>query len=101
MSEVVKNKTTQQGKEFWDHAESIASQVRTTPKRTNIVKQEEVVAALWDFAANIQLRPNEGAAKATIASGQENAGTAVGLGHVGAAMKRILDAFGYTVIEIQ
>jgi hypothetical protein len=67
--------------------------------RTNLDKQEEVVTALWDFAANIQLRPDAGGTKATIASGQPNAGTVVGLNHVRTAMKKILDTFGHTIVE--
>jgi hypothetical protein len=63
-------------------------------KRTNIQKQEELVSALWEFAADLQLRPNQGCV-ATIATGQEDAGTKCSLEHVGSAKKKIMAIFGY------
>lgn len=71
------------------------------PGRHNVDRQEEVVSALWDFAANLQLRPDRGGIVATIASGQPDAGVKCGLDHVGAALARIMRAFNYGVEPIQ
>jgi hypothetical protein len=68
-------------------------------KRCNLEKQEEVVAALWRFAADLQLRPNKGCV-ATTASGP-NTGTKASLDHVGSALRSIMETFGYGVLEIQ
>jgi hypothetical protein len=70
------------------------------PRRHNIERQEEVVAALWEFAANIQLRPDQGGTVATIASGQPNAGTKCGLDHVGKSLAKIMRAFNYGVLRV-
>ena len=67
-------------------------------KRINIFKQEEVVSALWKFAADLQLRPNEGCV-AAIAEGQEDAGTRASLTHVGSAVSKIMATFGYAVVK--
>lgn len=71
------------------------------PGRHNIERQEEVVSALWQFAANLQLRPDKGGSVARIAEGQPDAGTACGLDHVGAALAKIMRAFNYGVLPIQ
>lgn len=71
------------------------------PRRHNVERQEEVVSALWKFAANLQLRPEQGGVKCTVASGQEDAGTACGLDHVGMALKAIMRTFNYGVTPIQ
>lgn len=71
------------------------------PRRHNVERQEEVVAALWEFAANLQLRTDKGGIVATIASGQPDAGTQCGLDHVGKALTKIMSAFNYGVVPIQ
>lgn len=67
-------------------------------QRRDIHKQQEVVEALWQFAANLQLRPTEGTV-ATVAGGQPDAGTKCSLTHVGTAMSKIMSAFGYAITE--
>lgn len=67
-----------------------------TRRRTNIDKQERVVSALWEFARDIQKRPDEGC----VATASKD-GTKLSLDHVGKAMREILDAFGYDVLEVQ
>lgn len=71
--------------------------VASCPQRHNIERQQEVVSALWDFAANLQLRPDVGCVS-TVATGQPNAGTKVSLEHVGAALNRIMRTFNYGVL---
>jgi len=70
------------------------------PRRHNIDRQEEVVAALWEFAANLQLRPEKGGAVCRIADGQADAGTACGLDYVHAAVVKIMAAFNYGVLRV-
>jgi hypothetical protein len=70
------------------------------PRRHNMERQDEVVAALWEFAANLQLRPDQGGTVARIASEQPDAGTACGLDHVGKALAKIMRAFNYGVVPI-
>ena len=68
------------------------------PRRHNVERQQEVVSALWAFATNLQLHPEEGGCIATIASGQPDAGTKCGLDHVGAAVAQIMQIFNYGVV---
>lgn len=66
-------------------------------KLININKQERVVTALWNFAADMQQRPKEG----TVATTLSKPKVKVSLKHVGTALDDIMDAFGYGVAEIQ
>ena len=62
--------------------------------KTNYEAQERVVSALWEFAAKQHaIDP----AKPITTSGS---GVPMDLAAVRAAMEEILDAFGYTVMEI-
>lgn len=61
--------------------------------------QDKVVSALWEFAENLQLRPDQGVV-ATIADGHPDSGTRCSLEHINKALKIIMDAFGYAVIDI-
>lgn len=74
-----------------------ARAIRVKPKY-NQRAQDEVVSALWDFAANLQLRPAKGIL-ATTADGP-NKGTKVSLAHVGQAMQTIMNSFGYSVAQV-
>lgn len=70
------------------------------PRRHNIERQEEVVAALWKFAANLQLRPESGGAIITMAEGQPDAGTKCGTDHVRKALAAIMQAFNYGMLPV-
>jgi len=66
--------------------------------KQNIEKQEKVVAALWDFAVDLQHRPDEGC-QATIRSGKSDQ-TTCSTKHVETALRKIMDAFGYAVSTV-
>jgi hypothetical protein len=68
-------------------------------QRRNIYKQQDVVKALWKFAADLQFRPTHGCV-VTTASG-EDIGTKVSLDHVNKALTAIMHAFGYEITEEQ
>lgn len=60
---------------------------------TDVEKQEEVVAALWEFARNQRDRkPN---------AGENHKDYYVNLSAVGDALKRIMATFGFEVVSIQ
>ena len=69
------------------------------PRRHNIECQEAVVEALWNFAANIQLRPKKGC-MATPCKGERHAGVKLSLDHVGEALSEIMKTFNYGVLPI-
>lgn len=58
---------------------------------TNVEKQEEVVAALWEFAEAQSLRPHD-ATKTNSVS--------VNLASVGETAERIMNLFGYEMVRI-
>lgn len=62
----------------------------------NVHKQEAVVAALWDFASDLQHRPKEGQVITA-----ESDGTKVSSKHIGRAIGEIMSIFGYDIVEIQ
>lgn len=62
--------------------------------KTNIEAQEEVVAALWQFARENRLFGEHEATDATT-------GMSINLDAVGKARERILAAFGYESVSIQ
>lgn len=64
-------------------------------KRRNLQKQEKLVSALWEFADDLQKRPNEG--QIITASN----GTRVSSKHINKAIADIMETFGYAVTEIQ
>lgn len=68
----------------------------TRRKRCNIDKQEAVVTALWNFADDLQHRPNEGCVATT-----QPGGTKASLKHIGSALEKIMETFGYGVLEVQ
>ena len=61
-------------------------------QRTNVERQEEIVSVLWDFAHDLQTLPLE--------STSSN-GTKVNIDAVGKALEKIMQTFGYGVVEIQ
>ncbi len=63
---------------------------------TDILKQEEVVSALWQFAENLQTKPHD--AKR---SEEGKHSTSVHLPSVGIALERIMNLFGYEIVSIQ
>lgn len=60
--------------------------------RINVEKQEEVVAALWEFAEAQSLRPHN-ATKTNSVS--------VNLESVGETLEQIMKVFGYEVVSIE
>jgi hypothetical protein len=64
--------------------------------RYDLGKQEGVVSALWDFADDIQHRPEQGRV-ITLA----RTGTKVSEEHIGRVLKRILEIFNLEVQEVQ
>jgi len=74
---------------------------KTRRKRSNIDGQEEMVAALWDFAAAVETAVKDGTATwlkdASGAYRADNEETRP----IGVAMQRIADGFGYRLLEIQ
>lgn len=77
--------------------ERVSGPVTQRRRRTNIDKQERVVSALWELARDMQHRPNEGGP--VITSGED--GTKLNDGHARKALREIMDAFGYDVLEVQ
>lgn len=67
--------------------------------KRNIERQEAVVSALWEFAADLQLRPRVGCVS-RLASGPDK-GAEASLDHIGTALRKIMSAFGYQVLEVQ
>lgn len=66
--------------------------------KTNIKKQEIVVGILWEFARDIQLKPNEGTV--ATACGSDLHGTKCSLTHIANALRKTLETFGYTARDI-
>jgi hypothetical protein len=65
-------------------------------RRTNLIKQECVVAAIWEFARAEQHKPDDGCVATTLEDG-----TRASLKHVGDALAAIMETFGYDVLEVQ
>jgi hypothetical protein len=70
--------------------------VKRRKRSRNIKKQEAVVSALWNFAADITKRGLEGTQCANV-----RLGVSVSLKHIGTALGSIMDIFGYDVAEVQ
>lgn len=62
--------------------------------RRDFNKQEQVVAALWDFARHMQKDRNIG----DVAT--DSSGTRLSLTHVGSALRGILSIFGLEVTPV-
>lgn len=62
--------------------------------RTSVEKQENVVAILWQFARNIEKEPEKGC----VATAED--GTRLSTDHVGDALRKIMDNFGYATVSI-
>ena len=75
------------------------SEVKKRRTKTSVWRQEQVVSALWNFAADMQFRPEEGTI-CTISSGRDK-GTKASLKHIRRAMNTIMNTFGYDIVEIQ
>ena len=68
---------------------------KTPKKKKSVEKQERLVTALWTFAANLQLNPNEGCVITRTRDGVK-----VSSKHIETAMEEIMDSFGYKVTPI-
>ena len=67
-------------------------------QRTNLDGQEELVSALYDFAAGVEHTIREGE---SWLPGQPILMTEAKHRLIGEAMKRTMDGFGYRIVEIQ
>jgi hypothetical protein len=65
-------------------------------KRTNLKKQEAVVSALWNFAAELKNHPTTGQLAKNLALG-----VTLSLDQVGTALEKIMSIFGYQIVSVQ
>lgn len=67
--------------------------------KTSLWRQEQVVSAIWNFAADSQFRPEQGTI-CTIGSGRDK-GTKASLKHIHRALTTIMNIFGYDLVDVQ